>query len=631
MKHSNVLPYCCWVVCTLVLLFLWTGPTTHAFVTPSSLFGNSVGVRLTPPPQQQQERRQDLVVLRGAESLTPSPPPLDLEEGTKIGNQDNDDEKEGVPESQPENETDLDYHWKDQWYALTYASYVPQPSQSAETTPAAVFGQPLVVWREQDNGPIYCADDVCPHRATALTEGRIRQGRLECLYHGWQFSGQDNGACQRIPQLDATARIPQRACLRMRPCRVCEGIVWVWMGEEEPTRDPPSTGVLHDNEEEFLVYDVLIDLPYDHSYLVENLVDPAHIDISHDRTSGGGRRERAQGYDMIVDPKSVSGRGFAGYMRTLSRKEQGGPFSRTVFEAPGIIRNTFDMAHPITNITQDQLMRSKNAPKENEESSSSGEMDANKKKKQKPSLYFASALHCMPLGWRRSRLLFRVYNKGLPWMARLKFRLTPMWLRQLNACKILEQDVGLIATQEDHFHRRRGREPVQDFLLLQSSDTFVGAYRKWLDRVGHGMPWFQGLARSSRDASAGAVDTPLPPALTLAHHRASNQAVVETRYHRHVVHSPMMRRALRNIQQLKWILAGVSATTATVGVIRLVTLLASSTTTTATNAMVRTLRVCSLLAPLSLVGAVALYLLEQRFFVSFKRKDQLRTESGLIP
>ena len=83
-----------------------------------------------------------------------------------------------------DNEENLDYNWKQQWYALTYASYVPNPSRSAEVTPAAVFGEPLVLWREEDDGEIFCAVDRCPHRSAALSEGRLRNGTLYCLYHG---------------------------------------------------------------------------------------------------------------------------------------------------------------------------------------------------------------------------------------------------------------------------------------------------------------------------------------------------------------------------------------------------------------------------------------------------------------
>ena len=78
----------------------------------------------------------------------------------------------------------IPYNWKDQWYAVTYANYLPNPSKSAEVTPVSIFGEPLVLWRSEDNGMVYCANDVCPHRSAALSEGRVRDGKLECYYHG---------------------------------------------------------------------------------------------------------------------------------------------------------------------------------------------------------------------------------------------------------------------------------------------------------------------------------------------------------------------------------------------------------------------------------------------------------------
>jgi phenylpropionate dioxygenase-like ring-hydroxylating dioxygenase large terminal subunit len=195
-------------------------------------------------------------------------------------------EKDVTPPSK-DKQQEIPYNWKNQWYALTFNDHIPNPSQSAEAVPAAVFGHPLVLWRAQDNGLISCADDVCPHRAAALSEGRVRDGRLECQYHGWQFQGNSPeqeqlsdkesstvGKCVKIPQLEPSASIPKRACLSMRPVRVVEGIVWVWMGDDKkPTFDPPRSQDDLDDEtgakKGFIVSGFQIDLPYDHSYLAE--------------------------------------------------------------------------------------------------------------------------------------------------------------------------------------------------------------------------------------------------------------------------------------------------------------------------------------------------------------------------
>lgn len=55
--------------------------------------------------------------------------------------------------------------------------------------------------------------------------------------------------------------------------------------------------------------------------------------------------------------------------------------------------------------------------------------------------------------------------------------------------------MGLICAQEDYVARTG--ETLQDaFIPIKSSDGLVVEYRKWLDRVGHGMPFFQGWKKS---------------------------------------------------------------------------------------------------------------------------------------
>ena len=62
----------------------------------------------------------------------------------------------------------------------------------------------------------------------------------------------------------------------MRECQVVEGIVWVWMGDEASTIDPPTQGdgletmdPVTGKHDDYIINDFQIDLPYDHSYLVE--------------------------------------------------------------------------------------------------------------------------------------------------------------------------------------------------------------------------------------------------------------------------------------------------------------------------------------------------------------------------
>ena len=529
-------------------------------------------------------------------SESPARKPLQFLQNTKVSSSLHDskspllesilEEKDGTAVKSKQNEK-LDYNWKTSvWYPLTYESYVPSPKDSAEVIPVAIFNEPLVLWRDS-NDKIQCADDVCPHRSAALSEGRTRDGNLECLYHGWQFSSEKEGQCVTIPQLAEGASIPKRACLKMKNIRVVEDIVWIYMGDGAPPEglNPPMSGddvgspAFHDK---FSLYDFQIDLPYDHSYLVENLLDPAHIPISHDRTPGGGKRENAQAYEMEIDEGSLSPQGFTGRYRNTREKKDGkeNPWTITKYEAPGIIRYRTKVGN----------------------------------------VEFMGNLHCIPIGLGRSRLLFRVYFAGVPKFARLLVELKPMWFRHLNSCKVLEQDMGLITTQEDYFTRTK-RNLSQDFLLLRSSDAFVGQYRKWLDAVGDGMPWFQGLASASDEARASSTCHELRPGLDPVGHRSSK--VLETRYHCHVVHCPATRNALARIKKGK----KLSLAAMFVAFAASVNMLALPSNPVKTAPIL--FRLVSLSVPAFAGLAALLQRLESMFHVSFSRREQLRTESGV--
>ena len=237
----------------------------------------------------------------------------------------------------------------------------------------------------------------------------------------------------------------------------------------------------------------------------------------------------------------------------------------------------------------------------------------------------------MPLSLGRSRLLFRTYVGGLPPLLKFIIGSKPAFLRNLNSCKILEQDAGLITTQEDYFKQHPDRRLQDDFLLLKSADGFVKSYRQWLDRVGHGMPWFQGLATRSSNVDDHLKAFALPPALDPMFHRAGN--FLETRYHRHVMHCPTTRKALARIQQLKRISVGIAITAITLscGMAPFVGISTSSPPAVGSKLLGFARRCLVILVPaipLSCISSAMLHRLEQRFFVSFKRKEQMRTERG---
>ncbi|CAN0492450.1 unnamed protein product, partial [Ectocarpus sp. 12 AP-2014] len=238
-----------------------------------------------------------------------------------------------------------------------------------------------------------------------------------------------------------------------------------------------------------------------------SLLDPAHIPVSHDKTEGGGNKENASPtqFDIIQEgPDAPSSTGFSSIVKSRgfgSSKKM--TSTRYRMHAPGVIR-----------------VRSEG------------------KKEGEP--LFGAALHCIPLGKGRSRLLFKTYAMNFPPMVAFIYGLKPKFLRHLNSCKILEQDMNLICAQEDYV-ARTGKTLSESFLPIKSSDVLVVELRKWLDRVGHGMPFFEGWKKSKEAADLNDHEDCRRPS-----HRS-----FESRYHRHVLICAETRRALATVKRVK--------------------------------------------------------------------------------
>lgn len=102
-----------------------------------------------------------------------------------------------------------------------------------QVRPARLLGQDLVLWRSQ--GQALAWKDLCPHRGTALSLGRVEQHELVCAYHGWRFGRQ--GRCTRIPAHPDQVP-PEKACATTYLCQEHCGLLWVSLGQpDQPPLD----------------------------------------------------------------------------------------------------------------------------------------------------------------------------------------------------------------------------------------------------------------------------------------------------------------------------------------------------------------------------------------------------------
>jgi phenylpropionate dioxygenase-like ring-hydroxylating dioxygenase large terminal subunit len=145
--------------------------------------------------------------------------------------------------------------------------------------PGSILDTSLVVYRV--DGVNTVADAVCPHRGAALWMGTVRDGALECPYHGWQFAP-GTGACTRVPSLPPGSP-PVRATLRTYPVREAYGHVWVCL--DEPVLPFPELPAAVDATWD-LVAGAPIDVACGLRQITENFRDPAHFPFVHAASLG---------------------------------------------------------------------------------------------------------------------------------------------------------------------------------------------------------------------------------------------------------------------------------------------------------------------------------------------------------
>ncbi|MEL6349925.1 MAG: Rieske 2Fe-2S domain-containing protein [Myxococcota bacterium] len=170
------------------------------------------------------------------------------------------------------------------WYAVLDASEVPSG------TPVGFerMGRRLVFWRD-GQGQVRCADDRCPHRGAAMSSGFVRDGQLQCRYHGFCFDS--GGQCTAIPP-HPKMRIPQRMALSVHTVRQAHDLIWFWNGaaEDAPDEIPffDFSGLTYAGSRMQKMW------PTHYARVAENELDWAHLPFVHRNTIGRGLPEAVE-------------------------------------------------------------------------------------------------------------------------------------------------------------------------------------------------------------------------------------------------------------------------------------------------------------------------------------------------
>jgi nitrite reductase/ring-hydroxylating ferredoxin subunit len=138
-----------------------------------------------------------------------------------------------------------------------------------------LLGEDLVLFRD-DKGELGLLDLYCSHRGTNLSYGRVEDGGLRCLYHGWLYD--IRGKCLEQPAEPGGGKERESIRHRAYPCCDFGGFIFTYMGPGEPPQLPPFEALLSDSEHRF-IKKYLIECNYLQSS--EGDVDSSHLSILH--------------------------------------------------------------------------------------------------------------------------------------------------------------------------------------------------------------------------------------------------------------------------------------------------------------------------------------------------------------
>jgi phenylpropionate dioxygenase-like ring-hydroxylating dioxygenase large terminal subunit len=138
-----------------------------------------------------------------------------------------------------------------------------------------ILGEELVLFRDDQGRPGLIGLH-CSHRGTDLSYGRVEDGGLRCLYHGWLYD-----ICGRVidqPGEPGGGANKQAIRHRAHPCREAGGVILTYMGPGEPPLLPNYEFLTAAPEKRTVVKAF-----YQCNYLQgnEGNIDPVHLSFLH--------------------------------------------------------------------------------------------------------------------------------------------------------------------------------------------------------------------------------------------------------------------------------------------------------------------------------------------------------------
>ncbi len=185
-----------------------------------------------------------------------------------------------------------------QWYAILPSTAVRKNTICAVTR----LNLQLALFRTL-KGELGCVVDQCAHRGAALSAGKVKDGCIQCPFHGLEFSL--DGACRFIPANGIASKADLgRYHVRQYLVKEKAGIIYLWYGE--PASATGELPFFNEHVDSSYSWSEIEDHWNSHySRCIENQLDVVHLPFVHYNTIGRGNRTLVNGPKIEIEGTTI--------------------------------------------------------------------------------------------------------------------------------------------------------------------------------------------------------------------------------------------------------------------------------------------------------------------------------------
>lgn len=185
--------------------------------------------------------------------------------------------------------------FEDFWYIIALSKQLP-PNKVLQRT---ILGEWLAVFRDED-GKAVALRDRCMHRNSRLSCGTVRQGKIQCPYHGWIYDG--TGKVVAVPSEGKDFQPLSTRRSKSYPTREKDGYIYVKLSDNKSEEFEPFTMPYY-QEPGWETVRVINRFHNNVMNCAENFIDIPHTAFVH---PGVFRTSRQQPIEMIVERRNGS-------------------------------------------------------------------------------------------------------------------------------------------------------------------------------------------------------------------------------------------------------------------------------------------------------------------------------------